>query len=97
MTRQEHLLTIAAEECAEIAQRISKALRFGLFEVQPGQDKDNAERIRLEFVDLCATLEMIELESKCLVGSVSQSECDAKKAKIEQFLGLSAAQGTLVA
>lgn len=27
MTTTEHLLTTAAEECAEVAQRISKALR----------------------------------------------------------------------
>ena len=29
MTREEHLLTIVAEECAEVAQRATKALRFG--------------------------------------------------------------------
>lgn len=28
MTRAEHLLTILEEECIEVAQRISKALRF---------------------------------------------------------------------
>jgi hypothetical protein len=30
MTRKEHLLVIAMEECNEVAQRLSKALRFSL-------------------------------------------------------------------
>ena len=30
MTKQEYLLTVAMEECAEIQQAISKALRFGM-------------------------------------------------------------------
>jgi hypothetical protein len=37
MTRDEHLMTIAMEECAEVAQRVSKAVRFGMEEIQPGQ------------------------------------------------------------
>ncbi len=35
MNRRDHLLDILAEECAEVAIRVSKALRFGLDEV-PG-------------------------------------------------------------
>lgn len=46
MKRHEHLLSILAEECCEVGQRVSKALRFGLDEVQPGQDLSNAERIK---------------------------------------------------
>jgi hypothetical protein len=37
MTREQHLLTILAEECGEVVQRASKAIRFGLDESQPGQ------------------------------------------------------------
>jgi len=33
MLLQEHLLIILAEECSEVAQRASKALRFGLREI----------------------------------------------------------------
>ena len=63
MNRQEFLLTIMAEECVEVAQRISKALRFGLDEVQPGQEFKNSERILGEMMDLLAVAQMIEQEA----------------------------------
>ncbi len=80
MTVQEHLLSILAEECAEVAQRASKALRFGLAESQPGQPLSNAERIRLEFADLCAVYEMIGFNPP------TRSEIEAKKLKVRKFL-----------
>jgi hypothetical protein len=40
------------EECDEVGQRVAKALRFGLDEVQPGQGLTNAERLKDEFLDL---------------------------------------------
>lgn len=58
MTRDEHLLTIAVEECAEVAQLLSKALRSGVDEVQPGQALTNRQRIRAEFYGLRLTLGM---------------------------------------
>jgi hypothetical protein len=45
MTREQHLLTILAEECGEVVQRASKAIRFGLDESQPGQLDDNKKRL----------------------------------------------------
>lgn len=59
MTRDEHLLVIFAEECAEVAQRVSKALRFGLTEIEPGQKLTNAQRIVSEMNDLTAVYNMI--------------------------------------
>lgn len=54
MNRTEYLLCCLAEECTEVGQRVSKALRFGLREVQPMQPLNNAERIREEMRDLLA-------------------------------------------
>ena len=54
MNTIEHLLTCLAEECDEVGQRVMKALRFGLDEIQPGQDFTNAERIVLELHDLAS-------------------------------------------
>jgi len=78
MTRSEHLLVILAEECNEVAQRVSKALRFGLEEIQPGQGKTNAERISDELDDLMAVLEML-CDEGCLDGSPFDSSAWAAK------------------
>jgi hypothetical protein len=93
MTENEHLLTIAAEECVEVAQRLSKALRFGLTEVQPGQGLDNAERIMVEFDDLQAVIMM--LQARRLLPSGKLERIFAKKEKVHHFLVYSATQGTL--
>ena len=96
MNRQEHLLTIIAEECAEVAQRASKASRFGLDEIQPGQEYDNRERILYEFIDLCGALEL--LNEGCIIEGMiadQRPRINAKKAKIEKFLAYSQECGTL--
>lgn len=75
MTRYEHLLTTAQEEASELAQRVSKALRFGIDQVQPASHAEpgttdvsanperlsNRERIRNEFYHLVATLDMLNI------------------------------------
>jgi len=45
------VLTILNEEAHEVGQRVCKALRFGLDEVQPGHLHNNAYRIGLEIGD----------------------------------------------
>jgi hypothetical protein len=101
MTRKEHLLTIAAEECNEVAQRISKALRFSLEEVQPGQDMTNAQRILLEYNDLICVLLMLHEEGHLpAVSPTKDPICNmawvyAKKAKVDKFLLHSKENGTL--
>ena len=93
MNRTEHLLTILGEECAEIAQRASKALRFGLDEVQPGKDLTNEQRIWKEMSDLAAVAEMlIALRGR---GGREGSEIGAKEAKGVGFLAYSKQCGTL--
>lgn len=58
---ERELLTILAEECAEVAQRATKALRFGLDEVQKGQHFDNAYRLSQEIGDFyCVVHKMME-------------------------------------
>lgn len=58
LTRE--LLEILAEECAEVVQRVTKALRFGMDESQPGQPFTNAARIGHEVGDILATLERLQ-------------------------------------
>lgn len=99
MTRTEYLLTCMAEECNEVAQRASKALRFGLHEVQPGQELTNAARIIQEWVDLVAVVEFMLadegiLNLKSFAGNFD-SMILAKKEKVEKFMAYSKELGTL--
>lgn len=88
MTEQEILLCCLAEECAEVAQRVSKALRFGLEEVQPGQPHNNAERIRDEVNDLVAVAMMLE-SMGLLPRYGSMAAINAKQAKVRAYLDYS--------
>jgi hypothetical protein len=97
MTRTEHLLEILHEECDETGQRCSKALRFGLSEVQPEQRFTNAFRILQEFYDAVAVVEMLQAEYVLPVLDAAHIEelKAAKKAKVEKFFEISIEQGTL--
>lgn len=94
MNRTEHLLSCLAEECAEVAQRVSKALRFGLDEVQPGQPLANAERIAGELVDLLAVVGMLESEGIIEVPR-DQVAINRKKDKVRTFMAYAAECGAL--
>ena len=105
MTRQEHLLIIAAEECVEVAQRLTKALRFGLDEVQPNATDGihpptnpdgltNRERVMREYYDLRAVLGMAGFDAWDVSDRARRCE-EAKVEKVERFLRYSATCGTL--
>jgi hypothetical protein len=97
MNKQEHLLTILSEECAEVAQCASKALRFGLKDIKPGTQKQNTERIMEEFYDLVATME--KLQSYNVLPEWGEDRInfhkEAKKSQVEKFLDYSEKVGTL--
>ncbi len=94
MNRIEHLLTILAEECTEVGQRASKAIRFSPEEVQPSQDLTNAQRIVYEFNDIIAIMEMLKEEG--VINLIEdRTMIDKKKEKVEKFLLYSKECGTL--
>lgn len=99
MKRQDHLLTIAAEECMEVGQRATKALRFGLDEIQPGQDLSNADRLLQEYADLVGVLLMLAEYSPVfedLLRSPKVADmAEAKRIKVEEFLAYSDSLGRL--
>jgi hypothetical protein len=95
MTRKEHLLTIAAEEACELGQRITKALRFSLEEIQPGQELTNAERIMEEYHDLFAMFQMLHREG-FIDGTINGDRCMKKISQVEKYLEYSKHLGTLV-
>ena len=99
MNEAEHLLTIAAEECAEVAHRLSKALRFGMDEIQSDVTENperltNRERIYREYWQLRATLGLAGIDA--WHSNEQSRNIEAQKvAKVRRFLEYSRAQGTL--
>lgn len=95
MNRSEHLLTCLSEECAEVAQRVSKALRFGLKEVQSGQPLSNEGRIIDELLDLAAVVRILQDEGVITRFTLTEEDIELKRAKIERYMSISVAQGVL--
>lgn len=95
MTRQEMILTLVTEECAETAQRATKAIRFGLNEIQENQDLNNMERLIYEFNDLVAVMELLRDEDIITIPIYDQTAINLKKVKINIYLEISAAYKTL--
>ncbi len=93
MTINQHLITILAEECAEVTHRVSKALRFGFNEVQPEQKLNNAERIALELCDLVAIIDM--LHENGIIPFKGFAAINDKKNKVIHFLEYSKKLGLL--
>ncbi len=95
MKLHEHLLTLLTEECAEVQQRATKAMRFGLLEVQEGQKLDNAERIIDEFHDLIAVVILMERESIIPHAFPSAEELEVKIKKKLDYIELARKFGTI--
>jgi hypothetical protein len=94
MNIDEHLLLVLAEECAEVQQRITKALRFGLQEVQPEQDMTNEQRISYELNDLLASVEL--LKQRGLLELYPNGDMvELKKLKVRKYMNYAREQGTL--
>lgn len=93
MTTTEYLLSCLIEECAEAIQRATKIQRFGLLEIQPGQDLDNQERLQAEVSDLWATLELLRDHG---IGVFPSPDAVRKKRlKVAEFMEYSKAQRCL--
>jgi hypothetical protein len=89
MTKEQLYLLVVAEECNEVAQRCSKAMRFGMDEVQPGQHLNNRERILIELNDLVGAIET--LFDTDINNILDQKSIMDKSEKIEEYLKYSQA------
>ena len=83
-TKEEEIMLILQEECAEVTQAISKCFRFGVDNFKPGKPKTNREHLAEELGDLQA---MIDLCIKFnIVGSDQVSiAADNKIAKLKKW------------
>lgn len=62
---QREILEILIEECGEVIQRATKMLRFGVLEVQPGQDLNNTQRLAMEIGDLLEVTNHVNRAGLC--------------------------------
>lgn len=94
MTETQYLLQCLQEECDEVGQRCSKAIRFTLGEVQPGQNLTNAQRIDEEMTDLVGVLELLH-DRGLLSNQFDLAKIQAKKDKVMRYMAYSRERGTL--
>jgi NTP pyrophosphatase (non-canonical NTP hydrolase) len=92
MNKLQYLLTKIAEESSEVAQIALKTQQFGVWELCPGLEDTNVQRIHKEFNDLLAVVEMFNEEvynklNGSKYGEVFRSEelIQQKKQKIEKY------------
>lgn len=94
MKKDEYLILCLAEECAEVIQRCTKSSRFGLDEIQEGQDLTNAQRLAYEYNDLTAVMEALrEIVDIPDIGCKIQIR--EKKEKLLKYMEFSRNQGIL--
>lgn len=94
MKKAEHLLVCLAEECAEIQQAVSKALRFGLDDGSPDKTTTNAEDIQKELVDLLGVIALLGDEG-IMTFDTTKVDVPEKKAKVRKYMDYARERGTL--
>jgi hypothetical protein len=82
---QTEIAQVLIEECAEVTQRATKLLRFGIDEVQPGQPLSNKQRLCMEIGDLQV---MIEFAIAAGIADAREIEIgkEAKRLQLRRFL-----------
>lgn len=100
LNKLEYTLVQLQEECAEVSQRAAKALRFGMYEIQPGQEKSNLERLEDEAIDLLTMLAILDSQLgdvMCIFNDPEKFELamNAKKEKVLQYMKYSREKGLL--
>lgn len=79
-----HYLACVGEECGEIQQEISKALRFGVDDVNPKTKEKNIVAVLREFNDLCGAMTKL---FDCEIGELIVKELiKEKQERIEKWL-----------
>ncbi len=92
MTKTEHLLICLSEECSEIIQAVSKALRFGLDNDYLGNTcAPNFQDIEKELDDLQGVIAMLKQEG--IVFKSSMERIRKKIEKIEKYTGVAKIDG----
>lgn len=57
--KEQEIMNILSEECAEVVQAISKCHRFGMDNHKPGKPKTNREHLEDELGDVLAMIDIM--------------------------------------
>jgi hypothetical protein len=97
LSETDYLLVKLAEECAEVAKEITKALTFGLDDTHPTKPdyKPIRERLALELDDLHAAQTML-IDRGVLRGTNIENVM-AKRDKVDKFMRYSRERNRLAA
>lgn len=95
MNLVENLFLTAAEEAAELAQKFTKASRFGLESTNPKTERKAAEDIVWEFNDLLAVIELLKDRGIQFAGIGDPVAIQAAKKKLIEHMEVSVQAGTL--
>ncbi|MCM1234507.1 MAG: hypothetical protein NC489_30775 [Ruminococcus flavefaciens] len=98
MTETENLYVVAMEECAELQQALSKAMRFGPQGHSPdAPERTNARDILDEYCQLMGTMEMLIDSGE--VGHLAEGEAEAikwrKRCRVSDYAQLSKSLGAI--
>jgi len=85
---EQHLLVILGEECAETAHRVSKAIRFGMDDIDPNQHETAKRILEREYAEIIAVAEMLGLKAR-------DEDKAAKKERVKKYMDYSREVGTL--
>lgn len=95
MNTKEHLLVCLIEECAEIQQAASKALRFGLADGHPGSDTTNSQDIAREITDLGAVIDLCREYGIAPQLAEARAMYDKKIERIKKYMEYARTTGAL--
>jgi len=98
LTIKEHLLQKVSEECVEVSKEISKALLFGLEDVEPKGINTNREKIQNELADLLGVVEL--LTDKGILNKSEifhKNKISIKKLKVLDWMKYSIDKGITIA
>jgi len=76
---ENEILQITTEECAEVIQRITKAQRFGMNEIEPGQNHTNSYRLGHEIGNLLVMVDKLKAEEMILPVAIENGAQDKRR------------------
>lgn len=83
MTKIDFYLTQLASECVETAHEITKALQFGLDDINPKTGEKNRDAIVREYLDVVGSMEAL-ISERIIPEIASSGLAESRRARIEK-------------